>query len=1060
MKSRLLFVALLPMLILLMVINLPRVVATASDPQGTMVSDTEALRALANGRLIPVDPADSLDILPSFSSEGEAQLLLPESSNTPQALSGGIAFASDRHGPFNIFIQNAAETGSANLLVGGGSNDVTPVWSPDGKQLVFASERDGDFEIFLRQENGTEIQLTNNTVVDIHPSWSPDGSRILFTSNRGGGYYQAYTMNLTGGGVQQVGSVANNVLYPRYSPDGSRIVFMRASIAIPACDWNWDIWLMNANGTNQERVTTQLGGDIYPNWTPEGNIIYASCRNFLTSNLYIVNPESGVETQLTDWTGSEMHAVYSPDGEYLAFNATGEGNYEIYVATLSQGTSFRFTSDSASDLTPSWTQQTLGSCAGATARQPILLVTGWGGSEDFTSLSDDGQLKYFINHLATHGYVEDCNLFYAKDISPYRYLYIDELSPEGRSNATIIRDNLCEYAPLVAQAIPGWSGSFDIVAHSYGGLRARAFLEREEIYNRDLENGQIGIECSGLSGRVWIDNLFTMGTPHDGEWPTLPFSIGIGVLALLGDEWGVIDPEIPAMLEMMPPIRMMQNLAHSQPPDVTYYFIGGNVYDQGEIAQTRLGLLSSFWYLIHPLENDFAVHTDSAHGTTLLDGRYPNVYETTTADIHGQVPSWLDPAGVLNSYVNPGTTFEQKICPYIVDLSDCQTANFILADAALVWNEHTDHLTGGSVNLSEAQQTPATPMIDIQAGVVAGSETVSGQFVLNDAGESVIMLAWGAGSVTLELVDPDGKLIDSQSAESDPNIDYIQFPDGFGLSTSYHMTTTVTGTWTYTISADSLEAPTGYRLAAIPATPIGVTGSMPLWVPNGEPAVITATVAYDGSTPVPGAEVTLRIRRPDNTSAIITLIDDGNHQDGVADDGVYGATYDQTTVGGLYGLVFTASGNYKGADYERTAVSYFTVAPSSASLGGAYSDKGISNNIFGLYEQLEVTAEVLVNKEGSYLLSAQLFSGDTLITQATTRLNLTPGNHTVPLLFDGTEIRSAQLNGPFTVQNLLLLDETQVTILVEEVENAYTTASYQFNAFGIPTKVYLPLVVR
>jgi TolB protein len=234
-----------------------------------------------------------------------------------------------------------------------------PVWSPEGTAIVYASDQDGNFDVYLREADGQSVNLTQHPAQDLHPSWSPTGDRVIFISDRAGNYFQIYTMRTDGTDVRQVGAVPdNNATYPRYSPDGNRIAFMRASVLEPTCVWNWDVWIMDADGNNQQRVTTGVSGDLYPNWSPDGTeIVYASCRNWLTADLYAVNPDTGRERQLTSWfLVDEWGATFSPDAGHIVFNTNIDGNDEIYIAPAAGGTAFNLTQHSAQDLAPSWAQ--------------------------------------------------------------------------------------------------------------------------------------------------------------------------------------------------------------------------------------------------------------------------------------------------------------------------------------------------------------------------------------------------------------------------------------------------------------------------------------------------------------------------------------------------------------------------------------------------------------------------------------------------------------------------------------------------------------------------------
>ena len=657
---------------------------------------------------------------------------------------------------------------------------------------------------------------------------------------------------------------------------------------------------------------------------------------------------------------ASFYPTVSTEGRYVAFDSSANN-------LVSNDTGMRdiFVHDRGSD-----------NCGVATANKPILLITGWGGSVGKT-LQTDSQLGYFKEWLGEYGYVEGCNLFYAGGTSPY--LYLDQ-------NAAIIANDLCAFATIAEQEIPNWNGYFDIIAHSYGGLRARTLLE-SDLYDN-------GLQCPATQQNVVkVDNLFTMGTPHGGEWPDLPFATIIGLNALGDFEW-------PALAEMMPPVRLWQNLSSSQPDGVDYYLLGGDARLQAATFPT--GLFPIYWLwpfaTVRNDPNDLAVHQSSAYALADLFWKYPDVTLIPTPDLHGDVyieQPVLDPLHILRSFVYPETAFESEICPRM-GLNGCQP---------LAQGYGSQEVSQSEMLQRQMQPQPmaTAPLMDVAAGQLAANEVISGQFEMDGVGSSQVNLSWSEGDLTLVLADSLGNVINEPTAAADPNIGYFDLNTGFGLMASYQITDTLTGTWTYTITASALNQPEAYRLLVVPATPIAVSGSVPAWLPNNSPIVVTATVTYLATTPVTGGSVTAHIQRPDDTAETITLFDDGQHQDGIANDGVFGAIYDQTYTGGFYGILFTATGDYNSETYERTAIAVLAIAPANASLNDQYSDSGIDENGNQLYEWLEVTAGVAVTEPATYTLSAELYAGGTFIAHTNQKLWLATDSQTMSLHFDGNE---------------------------------------------------------
>ena len=179
-----------------------------------------------------------------------------------------ITFYSDLDGNFEVYTMDLERSNIQQLTTDHGIYGdyerifITLDWSPDGEQIVFASDRDGDKEIFIMDADGTNIhQLTSNEENEEFPDWSPDGEEIVFTSNRYGDE-EIFLMNIDGTNLRQLTSNNGMSTYPDWSPDGSQITFSSNR------DGDFEIWIMDADGSNQQQLTFNEVEEFIPVWSP------------------------------------------------------------------------------------------------------------------------------------------------------------------------------------------------------------------------------------------------------------------------------------------------------------------------------------------------------------------------------------------------------------------------------------------------------------------------------------------------------------------------------------------------------------------------------------------------------------------------------------------------------------------------------------------------------------------------------------------------------------------------------------------------------------------------
>ncbi len=210
-----------------------------------------------------------------------------------------------------------------------------------------------DFDIYTSMRDGSGLQrLTETDGYTAEATLSPDGQTIVFTSVMDGDL-DIYTMNVDGTGVKRLTSTVGYDGGPFFSPDGSMIVYRSWHPSTPeeVAEYQsllgeglvrpsrMEIWIMNADGSEQRQVTDLGGANFAPYFHPDGQrIIFSS--NFETGgrdfNLYLIGVEGSGLTQVTTYGSFDGFPMFSPDGTKLVFasNRYGsvEGETNIFVA--------------------------------------------------------------------------------------------------------------------------------------------------------------------------------------------------------------------------------------------------------------------------------------------------------------------------------------------------------------------------------------------------------------------------------------------------------------------------------------------------------------------------------------------------------------------------------------------------------------------------------------------------------------------------------------------------------------------------------------------------------
>jgi len=210
------------------------------------------------------------------------------------------------------------------------ATDNRPAWSPDGCQIVFESNRDGNIEIYSMNADGSaQTRITNNAADDRDPAWSPDGTKIVFASNRDwdpqGKLYDIYSVNADGSGLERLSSLPARNRTPSWSPDGSRIMFT-SDMDMPG-GVGTEIYVVSLDGSQpMKRLTVNRQIDTDPAWSPDGTMIaFYHMAGAGDSGIFVMNADGTGLRQLDEGNAHEGHPSWSPDGSRIVFHAGGAG---------------------------------------------------------------------------------------------------------------------------------------------------------------------------------------------------------------------------------------------------------------------------------------------------------------------------------------------------------------------------------------------------------------------------------------------------------------------------------------------------------------------------------------------------------------------------------------------------------------------------------------------------------------------------------------------------------------------------------------------------------------
>jgi TolB protein len=347
----------------------------------------------------PEEPLSTLDEIPIKSVEmepGLKRLTYDEGRDVGAFYSPNgdrIVWVTDRLGNWTIWSMkndglDKKQLTESNMISG------WPSWSPDGQEIVYWSwnTTSSTCDIWKMDLNGnSNTKLTTDGTLKGPPSWSPHGDRIAYTANLTG-TTEVYLMNMDGNEKKQITSghkpesyVENSVYW---HVDGQRLYYTVVTVPLPegtfatipgdvafvevfmlnvdtgeeSCivprlhdnvrsvspdgkklvgislrSFNYGLWTMNDDGTNQTRLTWDDSGDRAPYFSPNGDkIVYWSLSYANQPDIWMINQDGSGKTRLTTNLYQDIYPSWSPDGKKIIFESDRTGNFDIWQISVDE----------------------------------------------------------------------------------------------------------------------------------------------------------------------------------------------------------------------------------------------------------------------------------------------------------------------------------------------------------------------------------------------------------------------------------------------------------------------------------------------------------------------------------------------------------------------------------------------------------------------------------------------------------------------------------------------------------------------------------------------------